>query len=274
MPSASDKVDCAAVPDSSAEVDYAVKPTGADVVIPVDGPVNEVTEAAVEQPGTPSDADTSSASEEPTLKSPFESPKPGTVDDKGDTSLEDGEIREEVSESLVKVKDPVMVEPEALGEVEEKNGNEYEGQSKLSKRKIDINLTIADTRSEVKTAEDGNFGTKNKDEGFTGSGMATVDCVALEKLGAATTIGDKAEVRIFTNDAQTLVAAANNTDAIVQDAAVADGKDVTVAHPEISQPTRSIPPHMRPGYQRPEPQSPGLSGSLVNVANPSRHTED
>jgi hypothetical protein len=127
MSSTLEKIISAAVSDSPAEVDYAVKPTGADVVVPVDGPVNEVTEAAVKFPGTHSDPDTSSAHEEPTTTSPFESPRLVTSDDMGDASLEDGETCEEVSESVVNIKNTVIVELEALGEVEETDGNEYEG---------------------------------------------------------------------------------------------------------------------------------------------------
>jgi hypothetical protein len=82
----------------SAEGSYAVQPIDPRSPNPVDGPA---TEAPASSPQSTSSAckpdfNASSDSEPPTLDSPFHSPKSSPEDGMSDTTLEDGEIQDDL----------------------------------------------------------------------------------------------------------------------------------------------------------------------------------
>jgi hypothetical protein len=82
----------------SAEGSYAVQPIDPLIPIPVDGPATEATTSSPQFTSSACKPEfiASSDSEQPTLDSPFHSPKSSPEDGMSDTTLEDGEIQDDL----------------------------------------------------------------------------------------------------------------------------------------------------------------------------------
>jgi len=105
---------------TSPQDNLAFKATIGDKVITVDGPAAKVDSSSSESVISSSDLDNSSDSDKPTLGSPFHSPKPVTEGGLSDTTLEDGEIPENMLESTHDVKGDCAFEEHKIAEIEDK----------------------------------------------------------------------------------------------------------------------------------------------------------
>jgi hypothetical protein len=87
----------AVVEQITAEDDsYAVQPVDSKSSVPVDGPVSEADDSPAIKSAP--DHDGSSDSDQPALDSPFHSPKSAPEDCMSDTTLEEGEIADDLLE--------------------------------------------------------------------------------------------------------------------------------------------------------------------------------
>lgn len=193
------------------------------------------------------------------LDSPFHSPKSDAGKSPSDTSLEEGEI----SENMLEV--TPASESEAVG-IQNDIDDEIDFQETID---IKEGPTVTDISNEFNSIE------------ADSRGMAKIEEASqVEEIPAPATSSTSASLETAAKSQESLLYAAaeqrqdlkvnQNIAAIASEEAThKDAKETNVETPADPVSTRSVPPHLRPHLQPPVPRQYGIADSKVNPCVPS-----
>jgi hypothetical protein len=241
------------------EDNYAVQPIENEGIIPVDGPIIEVGESSSDPANSLSEAESSVVSEQPTLASPFHSPKPTIDEGASETSFEEGEITEIKLECSGDAKDEVVDTQEKAIQIEiKKDGDEPEAKNETSKSHPAITSSFVNP-SEVTTVDEGLpaivDGSIQVSEYTHETAQAAVTASTVNAKPTEDVIEAQEEHSTVTNVTQEVVPPV--------EAAALEGEDAVGESSNAVPASCSVPPHLRPKVQPVESGRYGLETSKV-----------
>jgi hypothetical protein len=232
---------------------YAVQPVNSNSSVPVDGPVPDATDSLTKPAPDP---DALSDSDQLALDSPFHSPRSAPEDGMRDTTLEDGDVPEDMLHDCPTA--TIGGKEDCSGVVVAKlGGKESEDKNGMSWRFEEV--------------DDADCGVEEEDRCVDTAMISTVDAAEHEEADVKPEVTEdspnnahnSANVEAVTEcdasdnaprDTQEVTEPTSQTANVDEDIAVADVEESDTRTAAPSQSARNVPPHLRADFQSPATQ--------------------
>jgi hypothetical protein len=228
------------------ENDYAVQPIENEGIVPVDGPIIEVSVLSFDSLSSLSEAESSEVSEQLTLASSFHSPRSAIDEGASVTSFEEGEMVKAKLESSDEVKFDVVNALEKVIEIEiKKDGDEPEAKNETSKSYPAITSCFANP-PEAATIDEGlpvivDGGIQGGEDAHGAPQAGVISSTINAKPTEDVIVEDHKEQSTVTKATQEGVPPVKAAGLKGEDAVVESSKPVPGSH--------CVPPHLRPEVQ-------------------------